>query len=326
MKYYEDIKGKVNTDAYIRFEPVLTLNTAVYLNDCSLVSTNINDSFSNFIKQLDDFNKVHHSSRLGAIYSFLLDKQRDSYQLDELSFEISSKVDSQLPFWAFERQSGNCFFLDIYFADRYYFPSGKVIESFYTCDVYRNSKTMKLCKKDDEDAIIYHHKGDTSKIEKVYFSNKVNLFRFQSPFIFEKHIQKLKEWYVFKMNELFKWSVNEGVILHRFNYDGLTRLQQNNAEKWNKVFTEAENMIEYEIWRLKYIDMYDEIIAQKFDALIFKLQHIIKTGHFKYGKNRKHKGYISLNTRNYKTISIYLSGFISRVKEEVAGIQNSLEY
>ena len=331
MKYYTNLNNKTFTDAYINFNVVYNYNDIDALTKELFVCSNCSLTVREFIAMLSKYEQQNNStvnkglaSRLGATLTFLLDKQRDVRQLSQLAEEISNKIGSELPYWCYYIHKSNAYYLVMYFSDRVFYPEGikKIIVAKENS--YKNKKTGKICKADDENAIIFHRKGDVLKEITTNFSNKVNTFRFSSQFAFKKWVNKLKEWYVITLNELFKFSIEEGFSIPKFSYNGLTALQRNNAQHWNNTFKQVEEMFNEQLWRIKFIDLYNEETKVYFDLLFSKTVQIVKDKHFRYGRNQK--GFISLDTRKPTTLRIYTEGFLYRCETElnitIQNIQN----
>ena len=314
----------IYSNSYIRLDTYVTDDKISFFSNCSIISSNQDESVFSFAKKLQEYESRNNNAvargqkpRLGVIITFLIDKERPIEQLIELSNEISEHVDSKLPYWSYLHYRNECYYLIFYFSDRYYYPDGIEEEVRATRDIYRSSKNNRVCKKTDQDAYLYKHKGDLIKTRTVIFSNKVRLFCFKSKKDFNKQLDFLKGWYVKTIEELFKFSTSDGLIIKRFIYtDYNDQRQRNNARRWNKAFHDIEKMFDQAIEVLKDLDLYDDNNQKKIEIVFHKIRILVKQKRFCYAKSKNVKGSINLVLPD--TIqTAYIDGFKKRCKYEI---------
>ncbi len=319
-----NINNHIYSNTYIRIDTYINMDKLSVLNDCDFITSNQSETMMDYASRILDYELKNNNNvrkgqtpRLGATFTFLLDKQRTAEQLAELSEEVSGRIDPGLPFWSYLLHKSGCCYLAVYFSDRYYYANGKTEEIRARSDVYINKDTNRICKKDDPSAKLLRKKGDLIRTQTVMYSSKVKLFRFKGKKDCAKKMEELRCWYGEKIEELFKFSTGEGLIIKRFIYTDLEdKYQRNNARRWNKAFSDVEKAFDQAVERLIYIDLYDEESKKLIGVVFHKIRAFASRGYFRYGTGKRLKGYINLNSSD-RSQRIYIDGFKARCLDEI---------
>ena len=323
IKQYKLSEHHTLTNCYIQCSPVYSIDAINEFIDGLFVSSSCNISLTDFLTQLVDYTTRNVKSfregnhvKLGVVFKFLLDHERPLTSLKNITNDISWKIGFELPFWSYFKKEKDCFYLFIYFSDRYFYPLGKRFDKVAKKNIYRDSKTGKICKASDPNAIIAFHAGDILSSTTSTFSKKTRRFEFDNKTHFKKYMNSLKSFYAEALEENEKWSVTYGITLKRFRYDGLSHLQRKNAHAWNNAFKGVEDYFNDNIERLVLIELFDDN-KKEINNLYLKIKSISESKHFKYDTNSKVKGSISLWTRKKNRRDEYIDAYKDRCKKEI---------
>ena len=178
-----------NTKIYIDFRPVSSIPE--WLKDTSKgadpIDTNIegvswNEFFTDLYK-LEKDKRKKESSKYGVISAraleVLLPSSLTTKEITRFSKMIYRSVMQQnkhLPYAVWLVTKGKGRYLEYLISERYWSEEEQVHQTFYTSPRYRSSLTGKLCKKDDEYAVMFAKEGDVKQEWKSHFSLKSRLF------------------------------------------------------------------------------------------------------------------------------------------------------
>ena len=141
------------------------------------------------------------------------------------------------------RKNGN--FLGIYVLSRPYFKDEiDTPVTVHKKDVYRNSITGRMCKKNDKHAIVYKHAGDPKQVVRTHFgaSTETNAIT-SAPADFKKHREDIKE----KLNAIYNSLQYDDCAPFLGEYDGNHRnfniLERKAIARYNNMFAEIEEIV-----------------------------------------------------------------------------------
>ena len=136
--------------------------------------TNVPDlTIKEFVSKLQEWeccnsNRKHHPSCInyGATLELMLPEDASHEVLKQVCNRFVEENFAGYPYFAtmYHRGSAACLFFWIF--ERRYYESQRVECVYYTKDVYSNTETGRICRKDDENAVLRHEKGNI-KIEKL---------------------------------------------------------------------------------------------------------------------------------------------------------------
>ena len=261
MKQFKDLAGNtISNDMYVKLDTIHKPRVFVKeTNELDFVCSNTSLTFSDFMNKLILHERKHNQTknknynyRYGVVLTILLDEYHSKNDLIKLSQHVAENYDN-LPFFSFYKKQGDGHYLVIYFSERHFYQEG--IPPIYMKDVYRDKITGRLCSSDTPTAVLVHKKGDIKEnAPLIYFSFKVDTFKFNGKKHFNSYILKLRDWFIDLFNRLFSMMIEETITFGKYVLNSLSNTQKQGASIWNKTIKELEKF---------FADIYEGMILMK---------------------------------------------------------------
>ena len=295
---------QVSNNSYINYKAIYSIEDTTEFVELKLLDTNIPLSFDDFFNMLMDFENKYNNSknkenvniRYGVVLTYLLDS--DKKEADTLSIIHSiAKYYGNLPYYCWYERKGKGNYLKFYFAEREFYKDGKKEE--YAKDIYQNSKTGRLCNKNDIDAVLVHKKGEIKDDCVVYFSKrKADTFKFKDKKHFVEALFKFRSWYLDLLCKFYDVALEQGITFKKYVISCLEKNQRVSASKWNSIIRKLEDSFDNAFYILKRMGSLSDDAEEKLYNLYKQYQYIIKTRHFSLSLV-KHKVKVEINYANY---------------------------
>lgn len=278
---------------YVRIDMIRSSKEAdTLLTDASVLGMpwNIQDnSWQKVLQMAELFELAHnpsHSSNPSHFAAVLTVMIPSSLAADRRLEFLHSTVEhylrgEKLPCWFFFQQIHHGFYLTALILERPYHPEGIDLVRSARSDIYRSTRTGKLCKASDPDAHLIRHKGDVLSRQTVLFGNKTRLFALSAG-VFCQTVSRIKA-FVVETLRAFGAPAPHGFFLAKFRQASQKNLHARRAAAiWNAALCRIEDYLNGFYHACKVCDIPDaEEIVSRLQA---KYRMILKSGKCVYQK------------------------------------------
>ncbi|MBE6107105.1 MAG: hypothetical protein E7192_00505 [Erysipelotrichaceae bacterium] len=193
------------------------------------------------------------------------------------------------PYFAtyYHRGSAVCLFFWIF--TRQYYENKRVERIYYTNDIYSNSKTGRICKKDDVNAVLIHKKNDIKKELLTEFSLiKARFFSFTKK-KFKEFREMITENIIAIFVDILSTKVVHEVSLPKFSITSVRNRSElmNVINVLNPKVKEIEGEINEIYQAMLNCDMLQELKKDFKIEIIQRIRNILRMKAFHHGNMRK---------------------------------------
>ena len=259
--------------------------------------TNVPDlTLKEFVSKLQEWecnnsNRKHNPSCInyGATIELML-PEKTSIEVMQLICDRFIKDNFEgYPYFAtyYYRGSAVCLFFWIF--TRQYYENERVERIYYTNDIYSNSKTGKICKKDDVNAVLIHKKNDIKKKLHTEFSLiKARFFSFTKK-KFKEFREMITENVIGIFVDILSTKVVHEVSLPKVRITSARKKSElmNVINILNPKIKEIEGEVNEIYEAMLNCDMLQELKKDFNVEIIQRIKNILRMKAFRYGNMKK---------------------------------------
>lgn len=271
------------TNAYVKMKTEYRIvNVRKFFRGCEYTTI---DNWKEYTTRLVSHEDIYNDSarksnvkgvRYAVIFTIMIGEVNE--QIGEFVKEFVNKVKGQDYAYKTEKK-GKAWYVNIMIFEREYLPEGKELLTCAKRDIYRSTKTGRICKQDDEFASLSRKKGDILSSETVYFTNKVKSFCFASEAQFALFIKRIKLWVLKKCKELFDVEIEEVFSSPKFQ-QGRAPRRINVMKRINDAIRYVDDRANQAEFICKQVDCFDEKAQSSITKQLNKYVEILHDGEF----------------------------------------------
>lgn len=250
-----------------------------------------------FVSKLQEWeccnsNRKHHPSCInyGATLELMLPKEASNDVLQQLCNRFIDENFEGYPYYAavYKRGSASCIFFWIF--ERQYYENKKIECVYYTKDVYSNVKTGRICRKNDENAVLRHKKNEIKREKMTEFSLvKARFFSFTKK-KFKQFRESIVEHVASYFVDMMSTKVVQEVTLPKRSLSSVqSRSGLINAIRIiNPKIIEMEAEVNEIYQAMIDCDMLDELKKEFNKEIIQRIKNILHVKAFHHGNMKKY--------------------------------------